>query len=380
MEAGEDSWIRVLLSGEVVECSVGSVSGLRLLEAESRGTAGRLEVSALPTKAEICGGGISVGGEKFSSGEVLVIPDEPHIFSVDGRNYRGKLKLRLNSDGNSFSVINIVPVEPYLAGVVGAEMPSYWEPAALEAQAVAARTYCLYIKKRFGGGRGWDVQRTQASQVYNGVSSESAQVWRAVSKTWGRVLVCEGARGQEEIFPSYYSSTCGGHTEGSEGVFGKSCEALVGRVCSYCMYVAKPGIFYWATAEYDKKEVTRKLFERYPRLAVLGEVRDMVSGEESDYGGFRRLRSVKLVGAKGRQEILRAEDLRLTIDPTGRRIRSTAFKIVDRGDKWAFVSGRGYGHGVGMCQCGAEGMARSGRTVREILSYYYGGSRIKRIY
>ena len=373
-------WIRVLLSGEVAECSVGSVSGLRLEEAGGSGTAVRLDVSALPTKAEIGGGGISVGGEEFSSGEVLLIPDEPHIFSVDGRDYRGKLKLKLNSDGHSFSMINVVPVEPYLAGVVGAEMPSYWEPAALEAQAIAARTYCVYIKKRFGGGRGWDVQRTQANQVYGGVGSESAQVWRAVSKTWGQVLVCEGASGEEEIFPSYYSSTCGGHTEDSKGVFGKSCEALTGRVCPYCTYVAKPGIFYWATVEYNKEEVTRKLFERYPRLAVLGEVRDMVPGEESDYEGFSRLRSVKLVGGNGRQEILRAEDLRLTIDPTGRRIRSTAFKIVDRGDKWAFASGRGYGHGVGMCQCGAQGMARSGRTMREILSYYYGGSRIKRIY
>ena len=119
---------------------------------------------------------------------------------------------------------------------------------------------------------------------------------------------------------------------------------------------------------------------RYPNLARLGEITDILSAEQSDYQGFSRLRSVKLAGGEGRYDIVRAEDLRLTIDPTGRRIRSAAFEIEDRGNKWAFTSGRGYGHGVGMCQCGAQAMARQGKEAKEILSYYYGGSRIERLY
>ncbi len=77
---------------------------------------------------------------------------------------------------------------------------------------------------------------------------------------------------------------------------------------------------------------------------------------------------------------LRAEDLRLAIDPTGRRIKSTACHIVTWGDGWAFLSGRGWGHGVGLCQCGAEGLARLGKTADEILQYYYPGSQIVSLY
>lgn len=77
---------------------------------------------------------------------------------------------------------------------------------------------------------------------------------------------------------------------------------------------------------------------------------------------------------------LQAEDFRLTIDPSGRKLQSTIYQIVSMGDKWEFFSGRGYGHGVGMCQCGAQAMARKGKTAEQILSYYYRGSRIKTVY
>jgi len=89
---------------------------------------------------------------------------------------------------------------------------------------------------------------------------------------------------------------------------------------------------------------------------------------------------VKLVGSTGKSGFLRAEDLRLSIDPTGRKLRSTACEIAGASDKWLFISGRGYGHGVGLCQCGAQGMARRGRSAYEILSYYYPGAVIGSVY
>ena len=84
------------------------------------------------------------------------MPDKPFIFTVNQRSYRGNLVFVLNEDGSSFDVVNVVPLEAYLAGVIGAEMPNYWEPEALKAQTIAARTYCLYIKRRFGPRRSWD--------------------------------------------------------------------------------------------------------------------------------------------------------------------------------------------------------------------------------
>ena len=89
---------------------------------------------------------------------------------------------------------------------------------------------------------------------------------------------------------------------------------------------------------------------------------------------------VKLVGSNGKSDFLRAEDFRLTIDPTGRKLQSTVCQVVNMGDKWEFLAGIGYGHGVGMCQCGAQGMARKGETAEQILFHYYRGSKIVRVY
>lgn len=377
-------WVRVLLLDNATDCTFETGSSFRLTSQGSNGptqlTPERFDALNAPTKIEISGGKITLAGRTFTGEELVIRPGTPHIFSLNGDDYRGKLKLIVNPGGNSFDAINLVPLEPYLAGVVGAEMPDYWEPEALKAQAIAARTYCLYIKNRFGSKRDWDVSKTQASQVYLGLAAESAQIWDAVTKTYGQVLTCRHPGGTEDIFPTYYSSACGGHTENSERVFGDSFEPLAGVQCPYCKDVAKLNIFFWPMAQFDKDTVTARLQQRYPTLKQLGEITDIVATERSDYGQFSRLTKVKVVGSSGKTDFLRAEDLRLTIDPTGRKVKSAICRIAKWGDKWAFMAGRGWGHGVGMCQCGAQGMARHGRNASEILSYYYPGSKIVSVY
>lgn len=380
MSAAERFWVRVLLLDEVSDCRLRVSSGFCVINGQTQRAEGWFGETSGPISISMSGGRVVVGGQVVRGAEVIILPDKPHIFELNGSSYRGKLKLVISADRGTFDAINLVPLEAYLAGVVGAEMPDYWEPAALEAQAVAARSYCLYIKKRFGGRRNWDVKPTAAHQVYQGVSAESAQVWGAVYKTFGEVLVCRHADGSEGTFPTYYSSTCGGYTENSKNVFGDSFEPLVGVRCPYCKDVAKPRFFFWATVQFDKAGVTRKLLRRYPKLKELGEITNIIAAKQSNYDGFSRLTSVKLLGSKGKSGFLRAEDLRLTIDPTGHKIRSTICQIKSRGNKWAFLSGRGYGHGVGMCQCGAQGMARKGKSARAILLYYYPGSKIVRLY
>jgi len=139
----------------------------------------------------------------------------------------------LNSDGMTFNVINTVPLEPYLAGVVGAEMHSYWEGAALCAQAIAARTYCLYIKERFASIVPGTCEN-QAHQAYRGIKGESLQVWSAINSTYGQVLKWGVSEDTEDIFPSYYSAICGGHTENSQNIFGGDYyEPLGGVRCPY---------------------------------------------------------------------------------------------------------------------------------------------------
>jgi len=380
MDVEPQFWVRVLLLDDVPECSLKADSSFSIINAQTQMLEGRFGQIDESIKATISSGRITVNGQHPMNNEVIILPNDPYIFNLNGDDYRGKLKLIMNQDGNSFDAVNFVPLEPYLAGVVGAEMPDYWEPAALQAQTIAARTYCLYYKKQFGSKRHWDINKTQANQVYLGVAAESAQIWDAVNKTNGKVLVCKHSDGREDIFPTYYSSTCGGQTENSKNVFGDSFEALIGVPCPYCQDVARLNIFFWPMAQFDKSYVTSKLLQKYPNLKRLGKITNITAVEQSEYGKFTRLTKVKLMGSTGESDFLKAEDLRLTIDPTGQKLKSTICQIIDIGDKWAFSLGRGWGHGVGMCQCGAEGMARKGYNASQILQYYFPGSRIKTVY
>ncbi len=340
----------------------------------------RFDLGKFSVKVKLTNSQITIATKIFPSRQLDILPDDPYIFSLNGKEYRGNLRLSLNPDSNSFDVINLVPLEPYLAGVVGAEMPSYWEPAALRAQAIAARTYALYIKKRFGSRRDWDVKKTQAHQAYHGVFAESAQVWDAVNRTIGQVLTCRQQDNTYSIFPTYYSSACGGHTENSANVFGDSFAPLVGVDCPFCKHIAKPTFFNWPEVQFTKKDLTKKLQQKYPKLKDLGQIKEIAIERSSDYDDFSRLTFLKLIGSNGKFDFLRAEDFRLAMDRSGRKIKSTIFKIVDRGDKWAFRAGRGFGHGVGMCQCGSQEMARQSEDAEDILKHYYPNSRIRNVY
>jgi len=393
MDVESQFWIRVLLLSDSTECTLEVPSAYRLLRPDLGPAiqAGRPLAEAVPgeTKVGLVDGRLTFGGTALPLDEIVVSPESPYVFRLNGQGYRGRLKLALDRDGRTFNAINLVPLEPYLAGVVGAEMHNYWEPQALQAQAIAARTYCLFIKNRFGVNRQYDVSRTQASQVYNGISAESTQVWNAVESTHGKVLVTKDPQRESRwssgvlsrgVFPAYYSSVCGGHTADSEKIFGDSFGPLKGVLCPYCKDVARLGLFFWPMAQMDRDAVTSQLTARYPKLKTLGPIKEIIATEKDDYGQFSRLTHIKLVGQTGKTDTLRAEDLRLALDPSGRKIRSTICHIVPWGNGWAFLAGRGWGHGVGMCQHGAQGMARLGRSAEEILEYYYPGAEIVSIY
>jgi len=382
MDIEPQFWVRVLLLDKVEACTLKIESSFSITDDPNLQTqlpTVRFDQIDAPISIQLINGEITIGGRPFMNDEVIIFPDEPYIFNLNGNGYRGKLKLIINPDGGSFDAINLVPPEAYLAGVVGAEMPNYWEPEALKAQAIAARTYCFHIKKRFGGNRKWDMKKTAAHQVYRGISAESTQIWNIVNQTKGQVLVCKQTDGTEDIFPTYYSSVCGGHTENSKNVFGDSFEPLIGLPCPYCKNVAKPKFFFWPMIQFDNAYVVTRLLLRYPNLKQLGEITNISSAAQSNYAEFSRLTKVKLLGSNGKSDFLKAEDFRLAIDPTGRKLRSTICQIAKRGDKWEFSSGRGWGHGVGMCQCGAQGMARQGKNAKQILSYYYPSSKISTI-
>ncbi len=380
MDTDPRYWVRVLLVNNSTEFDLSLDTGFAVATTGSKGPPQVFPKQEGSMKVSIIAGRIAIGELPVHAFEVDILPDPPHIIGVNGSGHRGQLRISVNSDGRTIDAINMVPLEPYLAGVVGAEMPQYWEPAALQAQAIAARTYCLYTKNRFGKNRTWDLSRTQASQVYKGVDGESERIWDAVTKTRGMVLTAPTDDGTTEVFPAYYSSTCGGHTEDCAKVFGESFTGLTPVPCPYCKDVAKPKSFFWPIVKLDKTRVTELLSDRYPNLRGLGQITVITPVGLSQYEKFSRITRVELQGSTGSRDYLRGEDFRLSLDPSGRKLRSTAFEIQENGDQWEFTGGRGWGHGVGMCQCGVQGMARQGKTVEEILQHYYPKAKLVRLY
>ena len=378
MDIAESFQIRVLLFDKISECVLSSPSGFSAAAADI-GADASFGPASSEVRVECIDGRIRVGGSVLGR-RVEIRSRDPFILTVNGERYRGNLTLLVLPDGTGLEVINTLPLEPYLAGVIGAEMPSYWETEALRAQTIASRTYSLYIKRRFGAARPWDVRKTQANQVYRGLSAESATIWEAIRATQGKVLTVPGSNGEEEIFAAYFSSTCAGHTENSQNVFGDRSAGLEGVACSYCAGVSRRSFLAWQKVSIPVEQVDQRLVERYPSLAALEGIETIEPTRVSEYNGLQRITQVRLIGKNGKTDTLRAEDLRLAIDPTGRKIKSACFVIGRENGLFVFDEGKGFGHGVGLCQYGAEGMAREGFSCESILQFYFPGSHIRQYY
>lgn len=307
-----------------------------------------------------------------------IIPDNGSFISVDGKSYRGHIRLEARDNG-VLRVINVLPLEAYLGGVIAAEMPASWNKEALKAQTVVARTYSLYIMERFGKNRGWDVKSTQANQVYKGIQAETEQTWDAIKQTQGFVLTCGQSDNPKGLFPTYYCSVCGGHTENSKNVFNDSYEPLQGVKCDFCKNVAGKSFYSWKKQKINTAIITKLLIARYPAISELKNI-SIAPVEISEYDTFQRITKYKISGDNGNYNTLTGEDFRLSIDSNGLTLKSAACKVTQSGNYMEFSDGRGFGHGVGLCQYGALGMARENKTFEDILTYYFPGSQLERLY
>jgi stage II sporulation protein D len=274
-------------------------------------------------------------------------------FLFNGRRFRGNFA-RL-SDG---SIVNVVDLEQYLCAVVPHEMPSAWPAAALAAQAVCARTYVL---QRSDPRRDYDVVPSELDQVYGGISGESPAARNAVSATAGEVL--RFGAGYAQVA---YSSCCGGHTEASQDAWGAAYPYLGGVVCPNC--TQSPN-YHW-TSDIALDDVAVRLGAQLPAGPLQG-----MRVAEVDASG--RARTIELRSAGG-GTLIKGSAFRLALGPrvlrslliTDMRVEATAPIVT--------ISGAGLGHGVGMCQWGARGLAQGGRNVRDILAFYFPGTQLGR--
>jgi stage II sporulation protein D len=370
----------VLLIDDVAECQLVVEEPVELVESESGrvlvGDVGQGELTFSFTESAIRwvekdrvfkGGSVDVVG-CGSKGLGVRYPDGL-------RKFRGSLRLLLGADGVG-SVINIVDVEDYLVGVVAAELDRSFHREAFRAQAIIARTYVWYHRQQVVGSREWDVKSTEGSQVYRGMEREIfvPQATSAVDDTRGLVCTWSGPEGAQ-IFGTYYSSRCGGVTQAAGPVIHERIIPPLagGVVCKYC----RESPYVWGPVKLVKSEITERLRERYARFQEIGPI-DSLEVLSATADG--RLVMLSLLDAEGRSIKLEAENFRLAVDPGGRRIKSTFFVPVVGEDSIMLTDGRGFGHGMGLCQYGANKLAKDGKTAGQILQYYYPTSKLSRAY
>ncbi len=372
VECASAPQIRVLLSRDPKKYKVTFANGCRVSYFDERKYNGKHTFFVTLSNKTILLDGKDVGKK------LTITPSAGSTFSLGVLSYQGKITFEANKD--RLYAINTLDTESYLAGVIPSEMPAHWEMQALMSQAIAARTYSLFIKERFGKNRSWDIRSSQANQVYRGINAQHLRSSLAVRDTQGLILSDPKSKQVNGLFPAYYCAVCGGHTENSKYVFGDDYACLQGVKCPYCEKTANKKFLDWPKYSISKKKAFEKLLRKYPNLSKLKALSKIIPIRTSKYGNLTRITRFEILGTNGKKDIVGGEDLRLTLDPTGQKIKSAATKVVLSRNKVIFKDGRGFGHGVGLCQYGALEMARKKYKYTDILNYYYPGSQIKRIY
>ena len=339
------------------------------------------------------------------------------VMNLGKATYRGKIEIgRYGKD--KLLAVNIVDLENYLYSVVVSEIYASWPSESIKAQAVAARTFAIYyvtIAKKFPSAP-YDLDDTVNSQVYKGYGVEDRRVTSAVDDTKGKMIYYDGS-----VIPAYFFSTSGGRTEASEHVWSASVPYLKSMSD---LYETEPARAPWVKT-YTPSDIERELMKR--DISV-GSVLDL---EVMGYTDAGRVLELKVVGSGGTY-ILKKETMRQwlgmdsrkftlirpmdvpflkhsvvsgknyvgVVDYSGAYVMNSSGKsekllgqkeqvivmsadniinqpMISGGTGKFILAGVGFGHGVGMSQSGAKGMALAGYNYKDILEYYYKGAKVK---
>ena len=349
-----------------------------------------------------------VAGDRVATATtpVVLTPVTASPLTFAGRAYRGHMRVHPGSS-SGVTLVNIVPLEEYLYGVIACEMPASWPEEALKAQAVAARTYAVSAMRAPRSSGVFDLCCTTMSQVYGGIDREHSRTTAAVDSTRSEILLHQG-----QIISAYYHSTSGGHTEHSEIVW----TSYLGYARGVVDYDQDSPHYRWTVAWTPQDVGTllgRAGFSVGTVTAIEPSGEQGVSGRWTHYQvkgtqGSARLTAARLRSILGLRSTLfqvhygvastapltsvfpnyrtafvygaqpgrfRAQSISsyyaVGADEEVSRINwPTVLSAHGTADAMEFAGG-GWGHGVGMSQYGARGMANLGYTYRQILSHYY---------
>jgi stage II sporulation protein D len=347
-----DMEVRVLLDGGA-------------LNAEIDGGGGKLLVTSGETGAKL---NLPEGDRVFAEGDLNGMKINHLSFPVhsvrietsgkyivfNGKKYRGYILLWDGHIG-TFEAVNHLPLETYIKSVVAAEIPKSWPLEAQKAQAVAARTYALY-KRQENAGNHFDVAMDVSDQAYGGAEAESDIAEQAVKGTAGMVLVFNN-----KLALAYFHSNSWDKTENAVDVFHGTDVPYLRSVT--CRFARKSPYYTW--------QLNMSLAEIESALArggvFSGKIRDI---SPSSFTPTGRVKQLRIAGGQ-KTELVEATAFRRALG--GTKFKSTKFTIRKFGQTYSFI-GNGYGHGVGLCQWGAKGMAENKSSFKEILAHYYPGA------
>jgi stage II sporulation protein D len=324
---------------------------------------------------------VTSGAQGTPDGTIRIESTSP--IKINGQDVASKVTLVRSSSGKSgVTAIARLDIEEYLYGVLAGEVPfERWHPEALKAQAIASRTYA-YFQIKNNAAEPYDVESTVMSQVFRSGYKDNPILSAAITSTRGLILTQNG-----QPISAYFHSTCGGRTENGMSVFPDQpqARALHGIACPYC--TQSPN-YRWKWI-IGKDGLTEKLRSSCPKppMGIVRSVEFMdaagpiptltpATATTSD-GTMRRATMVRINHMYGSFEMT-GNAFRLAVG--ARDLKSLLIAQVIDKVQAIEVNGGGFGHGVGMCQFGSQGMALAGQKYPTILGMYYQGCALTRMY
>jgi len=330
-----------------------------------------------------------------------------HYEPVEDRTYGGVLEIYFDHSGQ-LGAVNEIPIDTYLKGVVPSEMPAGFPEQALCAQAIIARSVVLSEKGIKHLNDRYDICAHVHCQVYSGITQEDRRTNSAVEATRGQALV-----NGERLVMAHYSAVCGGHTEDAEATWATTgSAALRGHACSCHEDLNLPdlttetGARRWVNSSPDvccnlsahnlpvSADYARRHFRweiSYSRNELEEIIRDKTGADVGTLydilpvkrGVSGRLIEIEILGSRRNLRIQRELRIRRSLHKSA--LPSSCFVVDVVSDAEGLpmeivFSGAGYGHGVGLCQCGAARQAAEGRACEDILKFYYPGTKVVTLY
>ena len=323
-------------------------------------------------------GRLRQGRERIETATPLAIaPIGDRGIEFDGELVRGIFHLtrRTDLDPGECDVVTHLPMEDYLPGVLEHELYTSWPTATFQAQAIAARSFACCERNFWLGRRHFDVVAGQASQAWSG-GRASSRAARAVASTAGRVLIWDG-----RVVPAYYSASCGGLPASAPDAIGRNPVNRISPLVVDPFHKRERGCCETSphanwTVQVDSRQLLAALRaigrDGGPKsLRNLDRVRGIEVVERNPVGRptSYRIRSVQDVQV-GAETLKSALNSVRSSSRGEERLKSSCIEFVSTARGFQ-AEGRGFGHGVGLCQYGARTMGDSGATYAEILARYY---------